>query len=68
MFKRNTIMKKTYIAPETFSIKVSTQSMIATSTRGITFGSNGTGSVEVQNGNATGTAMGRDGSDWDDED
>ena len=68
MFNKDTIMKKTYMAPETLSIKVSTQSMIAASPRGILFGDNGTGSIEVQNGNATGTAMGRGGSDWDDED
>lgn len=61
--------KKAYMAPDTISVKVRIQKMIAASQKGLRFSDDGsTGYVEVQDNNATGVAMGRGGGLWDDDD
>ena len=57
-------MKKNYIAPSTTCVVVKMESLL----NPLSFNGQGGGGVTPQNGNATGTAMGRGGSDWDDED
>lgn len=62
-------MKKTYQNPTTEMTMVEPHLMAAASRKGITFNDNdGTGTIEVQNGSATGEAMGRKRHDiWEDD-
>jgi len=59
-------MKKTYIKPETVSVKVNMENLMGNP---YSFDGKGSGSITPQNSNAVGAAMGRGrNSDWGDED
>lgn len=62
-------MKKTYIAPQTVSVKLNIESLLGASPspQGINFDGNGRGSITPNSGDAGSAAMGRGGFDWDDE-
>lgn len=60
-------MKKTYISPDTQLHQVELQRMIAASQTSFTFNGDGTGSGTLNNDDATGDAMSRQGDLWDEE-
>lgn len=65
-------MKKTYLQPSTVIVVLKVETVMAPGasmgTNGISFDSNGNGSIETQSDNAVSAGMSRHSSLWDDED